>query len=159
MKKFTLNREFFVRHFGVALLMAGLGGWFAYDGAVTYPAMDAVAFCEKHHKSLENPEREKSKAIERQYQFATLAFIAALAIGCHLLKVRGETLEWDGEKMVGSLTFGKDACFRNVRAVERRYWDKKGILVVKMDDGRKITLDSWHHPEVKELSELLPAAS
>ena len=159
MKKFTLNREFFVRHLGVALLMAGLGCWFVYDGAVTYPAMDAVEFCEKHHKNTENPEREKAKAIERQYQFATLAFIAALAIGCHLLKVRGESLEWDGEKMIGTLTFGKNAFFKDVQAVERRYWDKKGILTVKMDDGRKITLDSWHHPEVRELAELLPTAS
>lgn len=152
MKKFTLNREFFVRHLGVTLLMAGLGCWFVYDGAVSYPAMDAVEFCEKHHKNLENPEREKTKAIERQYQFATLAFIAALAIGCHLLKVRGESLEWDDEKMIGSLTFGKNAFFTDVKSVERRYWDKKGILIVKMDDGRKITLDSWHHPEVKELA-------
>ena len=81
MKKFTLNREFLVRHLGVTLLMAGLGCWFVFDGAVTYPKMDAVEFCEKHHKSLENPEREKAEAIKRQYQFASIAFIAALAIG------------------------------------------------------------------------------
>ena len=113
MKKFTLNREFFVRHLGVTLLMAGLGCWFVFDGAVTYPKMDAVEFCEKHHKSLENPEREKAEAIKRQYQFASIAFIAALAIGCHLLKVRGESLAWDDEKMIGSLTFGKEARFAN----------------------------------------------
>ena len=109
MKRFTLNREFLVRHLGVTLLMAGLGCWFVFDGAVTYPKMDAVEFCEKHHKSLENPEREKAEAIKRQYQFASIAFIAALAIGCHLLKVRGESLTWDDEKMIGSLTFGKTA--------------------------------------------------
>ncbi len=153
MKRFTLNREFLVRHLGVALLMAGLGGWFVFDGAVTYPGMDAVAFCEKYHKSLENPEREKATAIERQYQFATLAFIAALAIGCHLLKVRGESLAWDDDKMIGSLTFGKDAFFKDVKDVDRRQWDRKGILCVTMSDGRKITLDSWHHPEAKELAE------
>ena len=152
MKKFTLNREFFVRHLGVALLMAGLGCWFVFDGAVTYPKMDAVEFCEKHHKSLENPEREKTNAIKRQYQFASLAFIAALAIACHLLKVRGESLAWDDEKMVGSLTGGKAALFRDVKEVDRRLWDRKGILRVTMDDGRKITLDAWHHPEAKDLA-------
>lgn len=152
MKKFTLNREFFLRHLGVALLMAGLGCWFIYDGAVAYPKMDAVEFCERHHKSLENPEREKTDAIKRQYQFASIAFIASLAIACHLLKVRGESLEWDDEKMRGSLTFTKDAFFKDVKSVDRRHWDKKGILVVTMDDGRKITLDAWHHPEVRELS-------
>lgn len=152
MKKFTLNREFFVRHFGVTLLMVGLGCWFLFDGSVTYPKMDAVAFCEKYHKSLENPEEEKKNAIERQYQFASLAFIAALAIGCHLLKVRGESLAWDDEKMIGSLTSGKEACFTDVKEVDRRLWDKKGILCVVMNDGRKITLDAWHHPEVKELA-------
>ena len=153
MKRFTLNREFLVRHLGVALLMAGLGCWFVFDGAVTYPKMDAVEFCEKHHKSLDNPEREKSKAIVRQYQFASLAFIASLAIVCHLLKVRGESLEWDDERMVGSLTFGKEARFSDVKDVDRRLWDKKGILRVTMGDGRKITLDVWHHPEAKELAE------
>ena len=151
MKKFTLNREFFVRHFGVTLLMVGLGCWFLFDGSVTYPKMDAVAFCEKYHKSLENPEEEKKNAIERQYQFASLAFIAALAIGCHLLKVRGESLTWDDEKMIGSLTFGKEARFSDVKEVDRRLWDKKGILCVVMNDGRKITLDAWHHPEAKDL--------
>ena len=150
-KRFTLNREFLVRHLGVTLLMAGLGCWFVYDGAVTYPEMDAVAFCERHHKSLDNPEREKADAIRRQYQFASLAFIAALAIGCHLLKVRNETLEWDDEKMSGSLTFGKEARFADVKDVDSRMWEKKGIVVVTMDDGRKITLDTWHHPEAKEL--------
>ena len=113
--------------------------------------MDAVAFCERHHKSLDNPEREKADAIRRQYQFASLAFIAALAIGCHLLKVRNETLEWDDEKMSGSLTFGKEARFADVKDVDSRMWEKKGIVVVTMDDGRKITLDTWHHPEAKEL--------
>ena len=152
MKGFTLNREFFVRHLGVALLMAGLGCWFVYDGAVAYPAMDAVEFCEKYHKNAENAEREKSEAIKRQYQFASLAFIAALAIGCHLLKVSKETLSWDGEKMCGTLTLGRDAFFKDVKAVDRRLWGKKGILRVTMADGRKITLDSWHHVEAKELA-------
>ena len=155
MRRFTLNREYLVRHLGVALLMAGLGCWFVFDGAVTYPKMDAVEFCEKHHKSLENPEREKTEAIKRQYQFASLAFIAALAIGCHLLKVRGESLAWDGDRMVGSLTGGKDALFRDVKRLDSRNWDKKGILVAFMDDGRRITLDAWHHPEAKELATVL----
>ena len=80
MKSFTLNREFFIRHLGVTLLMAALGCWFVYDGSVVYPKMDAVEFCEKHHKNVENAEQEKVNAIKRQYQFASLAFIAALAI-------------------------------------------------------------------------------
>ena len=93
MKRFTLNREFLVRHLGVTLLMAGLGCWFVFDGAVTYPKMDAVEFCEKYHKSLENPEREKKNAIERQYQFASLAFIAALGFKhLHALKYVSDNL-------------------------------------------------------------------
>ena len=73
MKSFTLNREFFIRHLGVTLLMAALGCWFVYDGSVVYPKMDAVEFCEKHHKNVENAEQEKVNAIKRQYQFASLA--------------------------------------------------------------------------------------
>ena len=38
------------------------------------------------------------------------------------------------------------------RSVDRRLWGKKGILRVTMNDGRKITLDSWHHTEAKELA-------
>ena len=151
MKKFSLNREFLVRHAGVALLMAGLGCWFVYDGAVAYPEMDAAAFCEKYHKNMDDPEREKTNAIERQYQFAALAFLAAFAIACHLLKVRGETLAWDGEKMTGSLTAGRDAFFGDVGEIDRRLWKGKGILRLTMRDGRRITLDSWHHPEAKDL--------
>ena len=104
MKKFTLNREFFVRHLGVTLLMAGLGCWFVFDGAVTYPKMDAVEFCEKHHKSLENPEREKTEAIKRQYQFASIAFIAALAIGDHHDKLMANFFA-----QTEALAFGKTA--------------------------------------------------
>lgn len=152
MKRFTLNREYLVRHLGVALLMAALGCWFVYDGSVVYPKMDAVEFCEKHHKSPENPEQERANAIRRQYQFASLSFIAALALVCHLLKVRGETFEWDDEKMCGSLTGGKAAFFKDVKSVDRRLWKKKGILVVLMNDGRKIKIDSWHHPEAKEVA-------
>ncbi len=152
MKRFTLNREYLVRHLGVALLMAGLGCWFVYDGSVVYPKMNAVEFCEKYHKSLENPEHERAEAIKRQYQFASISFIAALAIACNLLKVRGQTLEWDDEKMFGSLTGGKAAYFRDIASVDRHHWQKKGILVATMNDGRKIRLDSWHHPEAKDLA-------
>ena len=153
MKSLRLNPDYLRRHLFAAAVMAALGCWFVYDGSVVYPKMDAVEFCEKHHKNVENAEQEKVNAIRRQYQFASLAFIAALAIGCHLLKVRKETLSWDDEKMVGSLTLGRDAFFKEVRSVDRRLWGKKGILRVTMNDGRKITLDAWHHPEAKELAE------
>lgn len=152
MKKFTLNKEYLVRHLGVAILMAGLGCWFVYDGAVVYPKMNAAEFCEKHHKSLENPEQELVKAIKRQYQFASISFIAALAIACGLLKVRGQTLAWDDEKMCGTLTGGKPAFFKDVAGTDKSQWDKKGILVVEMNDGRKVKLDTWHHAGAKELA-------
>lgn len=138
MVAFTLNKEFFRRHLGVALLMAGLGCWFSFDAAVAYPAR-----------------REPADKIARQWQFAGLSFLAALAIGGHLWKVRRETLAWDDAAMTGTLTGGKPAAFADVVEVDDRKWREKGVLVVRMDDGRKITLDAWHHPETEELAKRL----
>ena len=44
-----------------------------------------------------------------------------------------------------------------VADVDRSRWEKKGILVVHAKDGRKVTLDAWHHAGVKELAERLPS--
>jgi hypothetical protein len=57
--------------------------------------------------------------------------------------------------MIGTLTMGRDAFFKDIKEVDRRLWGKKGILRVTMNDGRKIKLDAWHHLEVKELAVLL----
>ena len=75
--------------------------------------------------------------------------LIALGVG----RCRMQTLEWDDEKMCGSLTGGKPLAFSDVSGVDDRRWEKKGILVVYANDGRRFTLDTWHHAGAKELAE------
>ncbi len=134
MGRLSLNREFLLRHLGVALLMAALGGWFLYDGAVAYPARG-----------------EPPQKCARQLQFSALLLLVAAGVGAHLWKVKRETLVWDEREMNGSLTQGRPAAFADVREIRDARWARDGILVVVMADGRRIRLDAWHHPEVNEL--------
>ena len=92
MKRLRLNREFAVRHIGVALLMFGLSCWFAYDGYVEYPRHDDEWFEQRHLK--------KESATRRQREFMVLAFIAALVIAGHVAVVARLDFEYDDEGFV-----------------------------------------------------------
>lgn len=152
--KLTLNREYALRHLGVALLFFGLCGWFLYDGAITYPKMDDATFSEQIlHGRQGDFEKLKKEAIGRQYQFAGICSVAALLIAFGVGRCRLQTLEWDEEKMCGSLTGGKPLAFSDVSGVDDRRWEKKGILAVYAKDGRRFTLDTWHHAGAKDLAE------
>ena len=81
--KLQLNREYAMRHLGVAVLFLGLCGWFLYDGAITYPKMDDTAFSEQilHGRDRQGDfDKLKKEAINRQYQFAGICGIAAILI-------------------------------------------------------------------------------
>ena len=147
--KLQLNREFALRHLGVALLMAGLCGWFLVDGAVVYPQRDDAYFEEQLHT-------QKQRAIDRQFQFAALTGLAAIVIAFGVWRNRRRTLEWDDSQMCGSLTGGRPLAFADIESVDSRRWKSKGILVVHAKDGRRITLDAWHHTGVRELADRLP---
>ena len=133
--KLQLNREFAMRHLGVALLMAGLCGWFLYDGAIVYPQKDEAYFEQLH--------TQKQRAIDR------VAIIIALGV----LRNKRRTLEWDDRQMCGTLTDGKPLAFDGVEGVDARRWKSKGILVGYAKDGRHFILDTWHHVGAKELAE------
>ena len=148
--KLQLNREFAMRHLGVAVLMAGMCGWFLYDGAIAYPQKDEAYFETELHT-------QKQRAINRQYQFAGLTGLAAIIIALGVLRNKRRTLEWDDAQMCGSLTDGKPLGFDDVARIDTAKWESKGILVVYANDGRHFILDAWHHTGVKELAaKLLP---
>ena len=134
-----LNREFFVRHLGVALLMFGLGCWFGYDGYVSYPQQDESWFEERHLR--------RDNAIQRQKEFMLLAFLAAAVIGGHLWGVSRLRFAFDDEGFVHD---GRRTAYGDIKEVDRSKWEKKGILKV---DG--ITLDAWHHTGVREFEKRL----
>ena len=139
MKKLTLNREFALRHLGVALLMLGLSGWFAYDGYVAYPEHDDEWF-ERQHLRKEN-------AIRRQREFMVLALIAAIVIAGHVGAVARLDFSYDEEGFVCGGVMRK---FADVKSVDWSKWEKKGIVKV---DG--IVLDAWHHVGVRDVAKIL----
>ena len=147
-----INREYMMRHLGVAALMAGLCCWFAYDGAVASPQKDESYFVELHHADPARGAELKKSAIERQFQFALLAALASLVIAGGVLRVKRQTLQWDDAQMCGSLTGGKPIAFSDVMETDNSKWEKKGILVLKSKDGRSVTLDTWHHSGARELA-------
>ena len=149
--KLQLNREFAMRHLGVALLMVGLCGWFIVDGAIVYPQKDEAYFEKELHT-------QKQRAIARQFQFAGLTALAAIIIVIGVQINRRRTLEWDDTQMCGSLTGGRSLAFADVVRLDTSRWESKGILVAYAKDGRHLTLDAWHHVGVKELAARLMSA-
>ena len=139
MKKLSLNREFAARHLGVALVMLGLSGWFAYDGFVDYPSRDDTWFETRH--------LQRDNAIRRQKEFSVLALVAALAIAGHVWALSRFRFEYDDD---GFVCGGVKRKFADVKSIDWSKWEKKGI--VKVDD---IVLDSWHHTGVKDVAALL----
>ena len=141
MTKLRLNREFAVRHLGVALLMLGLSGWFAYDGYVAYPEHDDAWFEQQHLR--------KDNAIRRQREFMVLALLAAVVIAGHV----GLVAKFDFSYDETGFSCGRvKRSFADVKSVDWSKWEKKGI--VKMDG---IVLDAWHHVGVKDVAEILKA--
>ena len=138
MKKFKLNPDFVKRYAFVALLFAGMGGWFSYDGLVTYPAQPAAALYESIEKSAPPPEMTpekleafKNQKIKSQYGLALALLVAAAWVALILFKAW--KFDFDPEKA------GK------ILAVDRSKWEKKGIVVIETEKCGKVTLDSFHH--------------
>lgn len=137
-KKFPLNPDFAKRYAFVALLFAGMGGWFGYDGFVTYPKTPAAALYESIEKSAPPPamtqeklEAFKSQKIKSQLGLMALLFFAAGWVG--LILFRAWKFDFDPE------TAGK------ILEVDRSRWEKKGIAVLKTERAGRVVLDSFHH--------------
>lgn len=141
--RLELNPEFAVRHLGVALLMLALGGWFGYDGFVRYPQTDAATLYAEAHggekpADLEQAEKFKASAIPRQKQFMALALAFSVLLAANVFRLWRKEYDLDGE----------------ITDVDWKDWKKKGIVRFKAN-GRKTTLDAWHHKGVKEIAEKL----
>lgn len=159
-----LNREFAMRHLGVAVLFAALACWFGYDGLVRYPSLSAHDIYVSIEKSepRENTDLEafKQQKIKTQYGFALLALMASSVIALGVLRSRRGTLTWDDKEMCGTLTGGRPLAFSDIVGVEDGQWARKGIIVFVAKDGRRVKLDSWHHTGVDDLvAKILPATS
>lgn len=139
--KLTLNREYAIRHIGVAALFFGLSLYFLYDAIFVYPYLPNDG---THHTT-----------VEFQYTSAALLALVAFVVAFRVFRSWKSTLTWDEEQMTGTLTGGEPLRFDDIDHLETDKWEPKQILVVHAKDGRRVTLDAWHHAGARELAEKL----
>ena len=154
--KLKLNREFAMRHMFVALLLTGMGGWFAYDGYVTYPSMTPEALYERiEHApapSREAAEKVYSNAIPRQKQFMILCLAGAAAIGFGVWRASRFRFTYRDRAFAYN---GRRYRLDDISKTETSQWGKKGILRLSLRDGTCVVLDAWHHTGVDGFYEIL----
>ena len=125
------NPEYVRRHLFAAAVLLGLGGWFGYDGLVTYPRTDAADLyrsIEKSDPPKEMP-REALEAFKRQktqtqYSFAALGLLAGLVVGLRLLKSIRFDFVYDAD---GFVFGGRRFAWSQVKVVDRSRWKGKGL--------------------------------
>ena len=141
--KIALNREYAIRHLGVAALFFGLSLWFLYDAIFVYPYQidDGT-----HHTT-----------VEFQYTSAALLALFAFVVAFRVFLNWKRTLEWDDAQMVGTATLRVPLRFDAIDHLDTSKGEKKQILTVFAKDGRRVTLDAWHHSGARELAEKLIA--
>ena len=158
--KLTLNREYAQRHLFVAVLMFALACWFGYDGLIRYPATDAAEL----YRSIEKAEAPsgfdldgfKEQKTKTQYGFALLSLLASLVVGARLAKSARFKFEFDDNSFAVN---GKSRSYDEILEIDRKNWEKKGIVALKLKGDDAFSLDSWHHRGVNEFMELLKKRS
>lgn len=149
--KLELNREYASRHLFFVILMLALGGWFGYDGLISYPSQPAAELYRRIEGSEPSERTDleafKQQKIHTQYGFTLMALIAAAVVGFRLYRSRQFDFSFDD---TGFSHNGKHTTFKDIGSVDRSRWAKKSILVV---DG--LTLDGWHHQGVDAFEKLL----
>ena len=154
--KLKLNREFALRHAAVAVLMAGMAAWFAYDGYVAYPSMTPEALYEriegKAPPSREAAEKVFSGAVPRQRQFMALCLLASAVIGFGVWRASRFRFSY---RERGFAFRGRRYRLDDIAKVDVSQWAKKGILRMSTTDGTRIVLDGWHHRGVDGFYEIL----
>lgn len=158
MKRLRLNPDYLRRHLFSAAVMAALGCWFSYDGAVRYPRMAP----DELYRSIEQAEppagadleafkRQKTNA---QLGLALVLLVAAGVVGTRLFLSSRLDFAWDES---GFSVGGRRYAPADVASLDRSRWESKGILKLKLADGRMVVLDAWHHLGVREAAaELFP---
>lgn len=151
MTKLKLNKEYARRHGAVALLMAALFVWFAYDGLVAYPRMTARELYASIEQSEPpegcNLEAFKLQKTRTQYLFAALAALASLTIGGRLLKAARLNVAFNED---GFTWNNRAYTYKDITHIDDKAWTKKGISVITVG-GRRLKLDCWHHEGVREM--------
>lgn len=146
--KLQLNKEYVLRHLGVALVMLGVSGWSAYDGFVGYPkqnclweqrtggdvieAFKAADAARKRGEVVDPatlPPYSQGKVDGQFYQALILAFISLFIA----TRVSLESLR--------TFDFAKD----DVDSVDYSKWAKKRLAYVVLKNGKRVVVDGWHY--------------
>ena len=161
--KLKLNREYALRHLFVAALMAGLCGWFGYDGFVKYPQTSGhdlyVGIEGAEPAEGFDLEAFKAQKIKAQYGFTAITFAAFLAVALGLAASARLRFEFDED---GFTANGERFAYRDVAKVDDREWERKGIVRFYVRHPATgavvpVKLDAWHHVGVKEFHARLNA--
>ena len=149
--------------FFIIAFCVGVGLWFIYDGAIAWPKQNAIfqehEKFEKEGRKAEWPDFARSKGwdpqppeklhdagdLKGQFVRAT-GILAGLAVGTWLAMCWKRTLRSDADSVYGDT--GKRVAFDEMKSVDRRKMDTKGIAVVIYErDGRKrkLVLDDYKY--------------
>lgn len=150
----------------IALACLGFSTWFFYDGAVKYPAKQAIhqtylRIQEEHPTDFNTrwverardegwpttpPEPYTDMDITTQYIFALLVLPVGLAFLWAFVRALARWISADESGLHTS--WGAQAPWDAIRSIDKQRWKTKGIAVVHYDDGgtsRKVTLDDWKY--------------
>ena len=158
----------------VSFGFAVFGAWFAYDGAVAYPAFNRRGVL--HNNLQEQGRRDEWLALAKekgwparfeiedldqqgrvklksrvdlqvQVGLALFCVVAAVALGARVVVNRGRFMILDDE---GLVTFaGRCVPLDRLVEIDKSRWERKSIAVVHFTDDlgqrRKVVLDDWIH--------------
>jgi hypothetical protein len=160
-----VSKEWKKRQIIIASLLAALGGWFYYDGAIDYPRKnvryDQFTAWEAEGKTAEQTEalaRERgwpAKKPEKRYSDSYLvgqfvmghaSVAGALAAAVWLALAFRRSPSADAEAAYGAN--GTRVPFAAIREIDRRKWENKGIAYALYEIGGRrgrLTLDDYKY--------------
>ena len=158
----------------LTLFALGAGGWFFYDGYIGYPrqaerAREFQTF-EREGRSAEWPAHAASKGwrtdhpgdpkteadFAEQKHYGLGGVILALALAGYWLWSEQRCIRLDGETITSPT--GRQVRLDEIREVDRRRWDSKGIAVALYEregERRRLIIDDYKYEgAVKILEEV-----
>ena len=162
--KANIDTKFLLRLGLMALALFGIGLWFLYDGAITYPRQRERALTYERFKEedrlteweeiarqrgwpTENPGEAKTDIdIHMQLVIAGLAAVPAVWFLVLFLRARGRWIELNETGLRTS--WGRELEFGQIVSLDKKKWRSKGIAKINYrQKGRKrrLVLDDWKY--------------
>ena len=163
LQKANIHKRYRSRLVMITLVCLGIGLWFFYDGAITYPKQHEAAAKYREMKEagkanewkdvatekgwdVKHPEKLKTKADSTAQLIlaATLAIPVLLCPFFYFL-TRGRWIEMDDDGFRTS--WGQKLLFEEIFSLGKKKWESKGIAIVRYKQNgerkRRLVLDDW----------------